>query len=305
MNNEADNSNNLEQLAELIEKYAPHDGRFKLAIEGVHVTRASQITQAATHSLALPGICIVAQGAKQAFLAEQAYEYDESNLVVYAAEVPVTTRISKASKDAPFLCLVIQMDPQKLTSAINKVFPNGVPKVAETQAIYIGKNNNQILNPAIRLMQIILAQDDADLLAPLMIEEILIRLLRSPSGAAIAQIAVTDSHAQKVAKAIVWLKENYNQNMKVGELADIAGMSASSFHNHFKNITAMSPLQFQKTIRLHEARNLITQQMLDVTQAGYAVGYASVSQFSREYSREFGISPSKDMQHHHIRITEH
>ncbi|MFV0322740.1 MAG: AraC family transcriptional regulator N-terminal domain-containing protein [Alphaproteobacteria bacterium] len=305
MNDNADNNYNLEQLAGLIEKYAPHDGRFKLAIDGVHVTRMSTITDISTHSLALPGICIVAQGAKQVFLAEQAYEYDESNLIVYAAEVPVTTRITKANKDAPFLCLVIQLDPQKLTGAIHKVFPNGVPKVAETQAIYIGKNNNQILNPAIRLMQIILAQDDADLLAPLMIEEILIRLLRSPSGVAIAQIAVTDSHAQKVAKAIVWLKENYNQTMKVGELADIAGMSASSFHNHFKNITAMSPLQFQKTIRLHEARNLITQQMTDVTQAGYAVGYASVSQFSREYSREFGVSPSKDIYQNTLMITEH
>ncbi|MFV0322712.1 MAG: AraC family transcriptional regulator [Alphaproteobacteria bacterium] len=305
MDNNVKKEEKLKQLAMLIQKYAPHDGRFPLAVEGVLVTRISHRTETSTHSLAYPGVCIVAQGAKLVSLAENAYEYNESNLIVYAAEVPVSTRIIKASKDTPFLCLVILLDPKKLTDAITKVFPNGVPKVNETQAIYLGENSPQILDSSIRLMELILAQEDADLLAPLMIEEILIRLLRSPSGAAIAQIAVADSHAQKVAKAIVWLKENYNQTMKVGELADIAGMSASSFHSHFKNITAMSPLQFQKTIRLHEARNLITQKMLDVSQAGYEVGYSSVSQFSREYSREFGISPSKDIHRHPSMMTEH
>lgn len=132
-------------------------------------------------------------------------------------------------------------------------------------------------------------------MAPLVIDEILIRLLRSPAGPAIAQIGLTDSYAQKVARAISWIKNNYAEPVLVEDLAKISGMSTSSFHLHFKEITAMSPLQFQKAIRLQEARNLMFAKMIDVSSASLQVGYASVSQFSREYARYFGSSPNKDI----------
>lgn len=133
------------------------------------------------------------------------------------------------------------------------------------------------------------------MLVPLVIDEILIRLLRSPAGPAIAQIGLTDSNAHKVSRAISWIKDNYALPIKIDELAKVASMSPSSFHSHFKSITSMSPLQFQKTMRLHEARNFMITEMMDVSTACHEVGYSSVSQFSREYSRLFGSSPSRDV----------
>ena len=282
----------LRKLAVLIEKYAPHDGQFDF-VDGLRVVKESKPTEGMTYTMARPGICIVAQGAKSVTIAQNVYDYDESRLVVYAAEVPVNARITSASKEEPFLCLVVHIDPHKLTDLILKVFPNGVPKTSASKPIYVGKSNSKIIKCAIRMMDIIQQQEEADLLVPLSIEEILIRLLRSPAGPCIAQIGIPDSHAQKIAKAITWLKENFTEPMKVNELAHIAGMSPSSFHSHFKSITSMSPLQFQKTLRLEEARNLMTTKMLDVSNAGYKVGYSSISQFSREYKNLFGMPPAK------------
>ncbi len=254
----------LKKLARLIDKYAPHDGHFDLSVDGLHIIKTSKVSEIATHMTATTGLCIVAQGAKCCSLAHQNLEYDKSRMIVYAAEVPVSVKITKASKEAPYLCLVVQINPQKLSELIMKVFPRGVPKTQEAQAIYLGKSNGNIVKTAIRLMEIILQQEDSDLIAPLMIDEILIRLLRSPSGPAIAQIGVIDSNVQKISKAITWLKDNYTRSVKINELAKLAGMSVSAFHTHFKNITSISPLQFQKTLRLQEARNLMMTKMMEV-----------------------------------------
>ena len=135
----------------------------------------------------------------------------------------------------------------------------------------------------------------SDTMSSLIIDEIIIRLLKSENGPAIAQIGIVDSNAHKVSKAITWMKENYKKSIKSEDLAKIAGMSLSSFHAHFKSITSMSPLQFQKTLRLYEAKNLIMSRTMDISNAAYEVGYASTSQFSREYSRCFGASPTKDI----------
>ncbi len=288
-------SEDLKKLANLIAKFAPYDGRFDLSGYGLHVVKETNTTAETTHTMSQPGMCIVAQGAKRVSLAQQSYEYNESRMVVYAAEVPIGASIIKASPEEPYLCLVIHIDPQKLIDLILKVFPCGVPKTPNTQAIYVGHNNPKIVTTAIRLMNLIVQQEDADLLVPLVIDEILIRLLRSPMGPSIAQIGITDSHAQKVSKAISWLKENYATSIKVEELAAISRMSPSSFYNHFKSLTSMSPLQFQKSLRLQEARNLIMTKRVDISRASFQVGYASLSQFSREYSRLFGCPPSKDI----------
>lgn len=285
----------LQRLAALIEKYAPHEGRFGLSVGGLHVIKACKPSEEAIHTMAQHGMCIVAQGAKSVSLSHNSYEYDQSRMVVYAAEVPVHSKIVKASQERPYLCLVVDIDPHRLSELILKVFPNGAPKASDARAIYVGQSNPKIVQSAIRMMELILQQEDIDLLVPLVIDEILIRLLRSPSGPAIAQIGVVDSNAQKVGKAITWLKENYAQTIKIDDLAKVAGMSVSAFHTHFKNVTSMSPLQFQKTLRLQEARNMMLIKMMDVSSTSYEVGYSSPSQFSREYSRLFGVSPAKDI----------
>lgn len=285
----------LKKLAKLLEPFAPEEGMFPIHNGELLVFRNDSVSEVATTMMSFPGMCIVAQGAKRCSLAHTEFEYDDTKMAVYAAECPISYKITKASRAQPYLCLIIQIDPLKLSENIMRVFPEGVPKVTDSKPIYISENHGNIVKTAVRLMEIISEQDDSDLLAPLTIDEILIRLLRSPSGPAIAQIGINDSNMQKISKAITWIKNNYSEAIKVEELAKIAGMSPSSFHSHFKSLTNMSPLQYQKTLRLQEARNLMRSKLLDVSSASYEVGYASPSQFSREYSRYFGVSPIKDM----------
>ncbi len=159
----------------------------------------------------------------------------------------------------------------------------------------------RIVNAATRLLELMAQPGDADLLAPLVVEEILIRLLRSPIGVRVAQIGLTESNMHGVAKAVSWLRANFFQPMKVEELAKLAHMSVSSFHQHFKSVTSMSPLQFQKVLRLQEARRLMLSTMADAGTASWRVGYQSASQFSREYGRFFGRAPTQDI----ARLREH
>ncbi len=285
----------LKALARMIEKFTPHDGRFELPGVGAHVLRDTKTTPEVSRVMSMPGICIVAQGAKRVTLGDQTYEYDESGMVVYAAEILIKANIIKASIDEPYLCLVVHIDPKRLNELAMRVFPHGIPKAQDTQAIYVGNNSPKIVKAATRLLDLALQQEDADLLIPLVIDEMLIRLLRSHAGPSIAQMGITDSHAQKIARVITWLKERYAEQVKVEDLAHIANMSPSAFHQHFKSITSMAPVQFQKALRLQEARKLMIGKMMDVSTASYEVGYSSVSQFSREYSRHFGKSPTKDI----------
>lgn len=285
----------LQALAKMIEKFAPYDGSFNLPGVGARVLRDTKVTLETSKVMSMPGICIVAQGAKRVALGEKIYEYDESRMVVYAAEVLVKANIIKASPDEPYLCLVVNIDPKRLNELAIKAFPHGIPKSQEAQAIYVGNNNPKIIRAATRLLDLALQQEDADLLMPLVIDEMLIRLLRSHAGPSIAQLGITDSHAQKIARTITWLKQNYAKQVKVEDLAHIANMSSSAFHQHFKSITSMTPVQFQKVLRLQEARTLMIGKMMDVSSASYEVGYSSVSQFSREYARHFGKSPTKDV----------
>jgi transcriptional regulator GlxA family with amidase domain len=176
------------------------------------------------------------------------------------------------------------------------VFPYGLPKTAHTKPIFIGQANPHIIEAATRLIGLSAQTEVSTLLVPLVMEEIYIRLLQSHIGKLVVQIATRDSHLQKVSAAISWLQENFTEPMKVDELAERVNMSISSFHHHFKAITSKSPLQFQKELRLYEAKHLMLSKMMDVSTACMHVGYSSVSQFRREYSRFFGQPPSKDIQ---------
>jgi len=176
-----------------------------------------------------------------------------------------------------------------------KVYPRGVPPVQERSAVYITPTDVSIVNAATRLMECLAQPGDAELVAPLVVDEILIRLLRSPIGVRVAQMGFAESSVHRVAKAISWLRANFSQPMKVEELADLVNMSVSSFHEHFKSVTSMSPLHYQKVLRLQEARRLMLSAMMDAGSAGQRVGYLSASQFSREYSQFFGNAPKKDV----------
>jgi AraC-like DNA-binding protein len=264
----------------------------------VHLLRVSAEEKHPTRAVTKPGMCIVAQGAKRVMLGDDLFEYDNSRMAVYSTEVPVSANIIKASKEEPYLCLIVDIEPQKLAELALKAFPDGVPRLQQPRALFLGKANPKIVETGIRLLELLAQPDDAEFLQPLVMEEIFIRLLRSDIGSLVVQIATSDSNLQRVAKSIGWIREHFKEPMKVDELADISNMSVSAFHTHFKTVTGMTPLQFQKELRLHEAKQMMLTKMMDVSTACMHVGYSSVSQFSREYSRLFGVSPSKDARSH-------
>ena len=283
------------KLIRLIKAYAPHDGCFELGIPGVHVLRRSKMCAECAHGVLQPALCIVAQGAKRIMIGSEVYDYDAEHMIVFSVDMPVAALITQASPQEPFLCVKLNLDPSHIARLVLKVFPHGLPRVQENRAICLDQTNPALFNAALRLVELMSQPSAAKLLAPLIIDEILIRLLSGPVGPRVAQIGVKDSGVHGVAKAVSWLRTNYTETIKVEDLAKLAHMSPSSFHQHFKSVTSLSPLQYQKALRLQEARRLMLATLMDAGTAGLEVGYASASQFSREYSRFFGSAPSKDI----------
>jgi len=284
-----------ERLAQWIAAYAPHDGTFPMGIQGLSAHRISRVETVCVHALRLPSLVITAQGAKRIIVGKNAYEYDASCMNVCSVAMPLAGQVIEASHSAPYLSLRLDLDPGRIAELVLKVFPQGLPAVQERLAVYIAPLDPGIVNAATRLMECLPQPSDVELLSPLILDEILIRLLRSPIGARVAQMGLAESSVHRVAKAISWLRENFSQPMKIKELAELVHMSVSSFHEHFRSVTSVSPLQYQKTLRLQEARRLMLSTVTDASSASQRVGYLSASQFSREYSRFFGSAPARDI----------
>ena len=285
----------MQDLARLLAAYAPHDGSFELRIPGVHASRFSHVMTGCVHALRMPSLCIVAQGAKTVLVGQETFEYDASRMIVFSVALPVASQITKASTSEPYLALKLDLEPRKVAELVLKVYPQGLPPVQERSAVYLTPGDGSIVHAGTRLLECLGQPGDIELIAPLVLDEILIRLLRSPIGIRVAQMGFAESSVHRVAKAISWLRENFSQPMKVEDLADLVNMSVSSFHEHFKSVTSMSPLHYQKVLRLQEARRLMLSTMVDASAASQRVGYLSASQFSREYSRFFGTAPTRDI----------
>jgi AraC-like DNA-binding protein len=282
-------------LASCIAAYAPHDGSFQMRVPGLQVSRFSRINGECVHALRLPSLCIIAQGAKTVIVGQEVYEYDAPRMIVFSVALPVAAQVTQASHSRPYLSFKLDLDPHKIAELVLKVYPRGLPPVQERSAVYVAPLDLSVLNAATRLMECLAQPGDAELVAPLVVDEILIRLLQSPIGLRVAQMGFAESSVHRLAKAISWLRANFSQPMKVEELAELVHMSVSSFHEHFRSVTSMSPLHYQKVLRLQEARRLMLSAMMDAGTAGQHVGYLSASQFSREYSRFFGSAPTKDI----------
>jgi AraC-like DNA-binding protein len=289
------NEPDVAKLTSLIRAYAPHDGTFAMEITGLHASRYSRINKECVHDLRLPCLSIIAQGAKTVVVGRQVYEYDPSRMLVYSVAVPVAAQVTQASHSEPYFALRLDLEPQKIAELVLKVYPHGVPPVQERSAVYITPVDDSVVSAAIRLMECLAQPGDTQLLAPLVVDEILIRLLRSPIGVRVAQMGFAESSVHRIAKAISWLRANFSQPMRVEALAELVHMSVSSFHQHFKSVTSMSPLHYQKVLRLQEARRLMLSAMMDANAASRRVGYLSASQFSREYRRFFGNAPTQDI----------
>ena len=262
---------------------------------GLHVVRRSSPTRALERATVPPTLCIVAQGAKTVMLGGEVYSYDASRLVAYAVDLPIAGQVIRASQREPFLVLVIELDPYKIAELTLKVYPHGVPSPNSSRGVIVGQSTTVIVDAAARLVESMAHAAEAELLAPLVVDEILIRLLLCPIGPRVAQIGQQGSSVQRVAKALSWVREHFAQPITLEGLADLAHMSVSSFHQHFKAVTTMTPLQYQKVLRLQEARRLMLSRMSDAGGAARQVGYLSASQFSREYTRLFGNAPTRDV----------
>lgn len=283
------------RLTSLIGALTPHDGVFSQRVPGLHVSRYSRTNMDYVKTFYTPSLLIVSQGAKTITVGQNVYPFGRSQMLMFPVALPVSMKATDASPSEPFFGIRLELDPQRITELALKVYPKGLPPVRKRSTGYITDMDHSLVNAVTRLMECLHSPGDAELLAPLVIDEIMIRVLRSPIGVHAAEFGFADSGVQRVVKAISWIRDNYAQQMKVTDLAEMVNMSESSFHEHFRTVTSMSPLQYQKALRLHEARRLMVSGSMDVTTACQLVGYVSISQFSRDYSRFFGSPPKRDI----------
>ena len=285
----------LRRLASLVAHYAPHDGAFPLRLPGTFVVRRSHMTDEPTYSTMRPALCIVAQGAKVVMVGRDVLEYDPAHVLVLAVDLPISSQVIRASRKEPYLGFILDLDSTRVAELAARVYPRGAPKASDARGLYVGRSTDGIVDAVTRLLELMADAEDADILGPLVVDEIVIRLLRTAIGPRVAQIGQPKSGVQRMGEAVSWIRAHFAQPVTVEEMAASVHMSASSFHERFKAVTTLSPLQYQKVLRLHEARRLMLFQRMDANEACHRVGYLSPSQFSREYSRFFGSAPTRDI----------
>ena len=243
-------------------------------------------------------LCIVAQGCKEIILGRGVYRSEDAHYIATPIDLPVISRVTSAAPERPFLCLKITLDPLVL-GEVEAQIEKDLPSETEgsLRGIFVGGASERMLDAAIRLGKLFRTPDDARVLGPLIVKEILYHLLRGADGPAIRQFIRTGSTMHRVSQAIYSLSAGLSDSVDVGALAKAANMSRSAFFKHFKDATSMSPIQYQKRLRLLEARRLMVDEGETAEGSASRVGYNSPSQFSREYSRMFGSSPSRDARH--------
>lgn len=242
-----------------------------------------------------PSIVLVVQGEKKMWVGEEGYLYDANHFLITSLDIPANSEVVSASPEQPCLGLGLKLDLKTLAELIAQGDLPPPDKSADDRGVGLGSVTPQIIEPFARLLALLAEPDAIPALSPLILREIHYRLLRSDQAARLWQIVSIGSQSQRVAKAIDWLKVNYAQPLRIEDLAARVQMSASSFHQHFRKLTAMSPLQYQKWLRLNEAKRLMLNEQQDAASAAFHVGYESPSQFSREYSRLFGAPPKRDI----------
>lgn len=282
------------ELAALVDRYSGQEGVNVSPIPGVYCFKATSIEQF-TPSVYEPCLCVIAQGSKQVMLGRDICRYNEREYLIVSVDLPIIGQVLEASRSSPYLCMKINLDLQQLSDLMISAGHSGHVSPSTNRGLFIGQLETIEAEAILRLARLMDTPDDIPVLAPLMMREIYYRLLCSPYGNTIVQIALNGSHMQRIASVIQVIKSTLRRTLSVQELADRAGMSVSTFHVHFKSVTGMSPLQFQKNLRLLAARQLMVAGAGDATQTAYQVGYESPSQFNREYARMFGNPPRRDI----------
>lgn len=286
----------IPELADLIARHAPAEGMHRAEVPGMWLIRSDRTTEP-LHVVHAPAVCIIAQGAKLVSLGGSDFHYDPAKYLVVSVDLPVTGCVTQASAEEPYLCLRVDLDPQML-AALDLELPARpalrARGAAPVRGLFLSQTTPSLADVAARLVRLLETPADIPVLGPLLLKELHYRLLTGEHAEVVRHIARGEGRMAQVTRAICWIKDNFNRPLSVERLAGDVGMSSSTLHEHFKSVTSMSPLQYQKQLRLQEARRLMLTGAKDAARAGHAVGYESSSQFSREYARFFGLSPGRD-----------
>jgi AraC-like DNA-binding protein len=282
----------MDELASIITRHAPEAGMFETALPCLSLFRADQPTMPIP-SVYEASLCLIAQGAKEVSIGDRSLLYDASRYLIVSLDLPLTGRIVNARSDAPYLCCKIGLDMATLADLI--VADGWGSREDANPVLAVYPVDPDLVDAASRLVKLLDQPKTVPALAPLIEREILYRLLTGPHGPTLRRLAAADSRLNQVSRAIAEIRSRFREQLRIREIAAVAGMSESSLHDHFRAITRLTPLEYQKQLRLQEARRLMLVEGASAGSAGFAVGYESPSQFSREYRRLFGAPPRKDV----------
>lgn len=282
------------ELANLIKRYIEQDGVHPATIPSFYLIRESVVSEPIAR-VNETSFCIIIQGEKEVMLAEERFRYGPGNYIVASVDLPVTGQVIKASSDIPYLALKLEFTPEQILEVLSDSEIHVGKKKNAKRAMFVSKVEPALLDAVIRLARLLKNPKHIPILAPLYKKEILYWILQGPHGESLEQMAIKGSNGNRIRDVIEHIIKNYERSFKIEELAEIANMSVASLHRHFKEVTAMSPIQFQKQLRLQEARRMLLADPTDIADVAFRVGYESQSQFSREYSRMFGCPPRKDI----------
>lgn len=282
-----------EELITRTLRAVPKDGTIE-PFPGFRLSRSAKPFEG-IHSVYKPCFCFVIQGRKKALLGDEVFQYDPGKYLIFTVDLPVIFQVEEASEENPYLGFVIYLDPSLVASVMMELGTEAKKKDSGTKAIDVGAVDLNLLDAALRLVRLLENPNDTKILTPLIFKEIIYRLLTGGQGARLTHLLVSSGENRRIAKAVGHLRDNFDQPVNIEDIAHDLGMSLSGFHAHFKSVTAMSPLQFQKQIRLQEARRLMLGEDLDAASAGFRVGYEDPAYFSREYKKLFGDPPQRDI----------
>jgi AraC-like DNA-binding protein len=285
---------NREELVERIARALPADGSVQ-PFQGLHLYRSSMPLQP-IHGVTEPSVCVIAQGSKEILFGDSRYQYDSLHYLLCTIELPSVRRVLDASKERPYLSLRLELTPAVVASIMVETSYAPAPGPADARAIAVSQVDANLLDAVVRLVRLVDSPDEARVIQPLITREIIFRLLIGEQGGRLRHLAIQGGYTPPIARAVARLRQDFDQPLRVGQVARDLGMSVSGLHHQFKTVTALSPLQFQKRLRLQEARRLMLGEDLDAASAAYRVGYNNPSHFSREYKSLFGAPPMRDVQ---------
>jgi len=282
-----------EELAERIARATPSEGTVEVQ-PGLHFRRCSRPTER-LHSFTKPSFCVIAQGSKELVVGDDHFRYDPAHYMISTVELPMIGQIVEASPERPYLGFWLVLEPSVVTSVMVESGAVQRGDGSGLKSVDVSALDGNLLDATLRLVRLVDAPAEYRVLAPLVIREIVYRLLTGAQAGRLRHLATFGGHAHRMVRAVEKFRMNFNKPLRIEEVARELGMSVSGFHAHFRAVTAMSPLQFQKQLRLQEARRLMLSEDLDAAEAGYRVGYDDASHFSREYKRHFGEPPMRDV----------